>query len=47
MAHKRKGRKRGHKKSHKGGHVPLNILEHRLKKLYNVVEKRGGTVPHE
>lgn len=46
MPHKRKGRKKG-KKSHKGGHVPLEILEHRLKKLYNTVENRGGTVPHE
>lgn len=27
------------------GHVPLPILEKRLKKLHNVVAKRGGRVP--
>lgn len=48
--HKGKGRKHArrrthHKKSrrsHRGGHIPLKILERRLKKLSTIVHKRRG-----
>jgi hypothetical protein len=40
-----KKRKAGKRKSKKKGHIPLELLEHRLKKLTRIVEKRGGDVP--
>ena len=36
-------KRKGHKRT--GGHVPLPILEKRLKKLAKVVDDRGGKVP--
>lgn len=41
MAKKRR-KSRKSRKTHRKGHVPLRLLERRLKKLNAVVKKRGG-----
>ena len=38
-------RRRKGKKSKRPGRVPLEVLEKRLRKLSNVVRKRGGYLP--
>ena len=43
----RKVHKAGAKRSSGKGQIPLPILEKRLKSLYSIVDRRGGSVPGE
>jgi hypothetical protein len=50
MARRKKSHKvhkAGAKRSSGKGQVPLHILEERLKSLYSIVDRRGGSVPGE
>jgi hypothetical protein len=44
MVTRRRKRKSGKRKSHHKGHIPLEILEKRARKLNRLVASRGGSV---